>query len=370
MALPKVTHSDLTKLMELVMKSRHWLLIVGKPGIGKTVGAVTFAEMNGIDYLVSNPGISDPTDFKGLPAKVTRQKPVMDDMALMLKDAGLELDEPTLQAVEEIATFLPFGDLLKIIEADRPMFWILDDLGQAPVSVQTALMPPLSSGMIGNYKLSEHVYIIATTNGREHKAGVKGLLEPVKSRFGMIVELEPKLEDFTSYGYANGYYQPIMDFVHSTPHALCDFKANNGMENSPNPRLWEKLSDILKAAGEGIDKDLRKIICQSCIGESWGAQFNAFLSIYVKMPRYIEIIAEPEEFPMDHSPDIRMAILGMLANQGQVEHSKEIFTYINKLNKESQVVFFRSLSAMKSPLRDTEQGQRWLAENMEIYCDI
>jgi MoxR-like ATPase len=241
MAIPKVTHTQLVDIIRLSWLTRQPLLIVGSPGIGKTESAKDFAKSEGIKLQIDNPGISDPTDYKGLPGKAKRIKKSTDP----LDELDLLGDDDAPQEEIDIATFLPFGTLLNMIEADEPTLWAWDDMGQAPPSVQVSLMPILSEGQIGEHHISPNVHIIATTNGREHKAGVKGLLEPVKSRFGMIVELVPDLESFSTWGYDNGIDHTIIDYLNYHPEDLCKFEANLGMENSPNPRLWWKLSQQL-----------------------------------------------------------------------------------------------------------------------------
>ena len=67
----------------------------------------------------------------------------------------------------------------------------LDDLGQAPMSVQAAAMQLILARRINGFKISDKVIFMAATNRREDKAGVTGILEPVKSRFAWIVELVP-----------------------------------------------------------------------------------------------------------------------------------------------------------------------------------
>jgi hypothetical protein len=61
--------------------------------------------------VTSQPIISDPVNFKGLP---------------LFKDGHAE--------------FLPFGDLLDLMETTEETLWFFDDLIQAPTAVQAALM--------------------------------------------------------------------------------------------------------------------------------------------------------------------------------------------------------------------------------------
>src|SRR4051812_21302045 len=105
-----------SKLQSFLVQAfaNNWpVLIKGAPGCGKTDSWDTAVDIYADEYeseadrLVIHPVISDPTDAKGLPG-----------------------------IVEGKADFLPFGDLRRMIEAKRPLFVLLDDLGQAPAVVQ------------------------------------------------------------------------------------------------------------------------------------------------------------------------------------------------------------------------------------------
>lgn len=378
MSLPKVNHRMLRNFVHLSCATKRPLLIVGAPAVGKTVSTFQYSEEYGYDMILSHPVISDPSDFKGLGAKSRRKvlKPSeLDELERMLADK--EEDEWTM---EDIAIFLPFGDLLRAIEADRPTIWFFDDFGQAPMAVQAACMQIIGQRMIAGHKISDHVRIIAATNRREDKAGVKGLLSPVKSRFGMKVELVATLEDTVAYFYKQGIYQPIIDFIQSHKDALHDDTPDNTMESGPSPRTWEYLSQMIQ---ETQDTEMQQVLseyndkknpflkqlCSSCIGQAWGEQFYVHLSIYDRIPRYEDIISEPEDFPMDHPIDVRFAILSMLATQGKARHSKEIFTYVTKLAKTYQLIFIRAIVATGSPLKDSREAQLWITTNMDLYMD-
>ena len=154
--------NDLTKLLTLAFQHNLKVLIKGAPGIGKTDIVVEAANAADADLVLMHPAVSDPTDFKGLPA-----------------------------VVKSHAEFLPYGQLRKLIDATRKTICFIDDIGQAPHAVQAALMQLLQSREIDGHRISDHVTFCGATNDTSHMAGVQNLLEPVKSRWDTIVELVP-----------------------------------------------------------------------------------------------------------------------------------------------------------------------------------
>ena len=153
---------QLTTALAAAGKARLRILIKGAPGIGKTQIVRAVAAALGATLITMHPSVSDPTDFKGLPF-----------------------------IVDGHAEFLPFGELEKVLNATKLTILFLDDLGQGSTAVQAGVMQ-LADRIKGN----PHVVLWAATNERAHRAGVTGLLEPVKSRFDSIIKL---VTDFASW---------------------------------------------------------------------------------------------------------------------------------------------------------------------------
>jgi len=360
--LPKITHAELPSFIKLSIETGENLLIVGKPGIGKTKGVFDFAKAYDYTVELAHPAVEDPTNRQGFPSKATRtvvEEP--DELDAMLGNT----ETKTYQ--EDYATFLYFGQQLRLMHAKKPTILMADDFGQAPGAVQAGWMQLLGSRQLNESRLPDCVHIIAATNSREDKAGVKGLLEPVKSRFGIIVELVADLDSFRDFAYAKGLPHVLTDYLNFTPGALHEWNPNIGMENSPCPRLWEKLGKYMNNLKDCENQAFIEKVCSSAIGEKHGSRFAAFCKLYKSIPRYEEIIADPDNFEINHSLDVRYAIIGLLANMGKENHSDKVFQIIRKFAKEYQVVFMRTISALKSPLINTLEAKTWCAENATIY---
>ena len=220
--------TQLTRLLEFAILNRFPVLITGSPGIGKTDIVKQSARATEARLLVSHPVVSDPTDYKGLPFVIETE-------------SGKRAD------------FLPFGDLAQICSTQEKTVFFFDDLGQAPASVQAAVMQLLLARRINGHRVSEQVTFVAATNRREDKAGVQGILEPVKSRFFSIVELETDIEDWVKWAIESNMPAELIAFVRFRPDLLNDFKPTREMKNSPCPRT---LAFIGKAINAGLPSDL------------------------------------------------------------------------------------------------------------------
>ena len=142
-------------LKEVLIKAfqgRRKVLITGPPGIGKSDVTYQASVAAKGDLVLSHPVCSDPTDFKGFPFPVENTH----------------------------ADFLPFGDLLKLMEATGLTIMFLDDLGQARPATQAALMQLILGGQINGKVINkEYVVFVGATNRAEDLAGVRNILEPV-----------------------------------------------------------------------------------------------------------------------------------------------------------------------------------------------
>src|SRR3990167_9648187 len=162
---------DLTTLLEAAIRERLNVLIVGAPGLGKTQIEAQAAKQAKALNFVFHPSISDPTDAKGMPWLTTNG------------DGKAQAD------------FVPFGELQGVLDAiaeKLPCAVFLDDLGQATPATQASYMSLMD-------RLRGECAVIAATNRRVDRAGVSGLLEPVKSRFHTIVNFEANLEDWVTW---------------------------------------------------------------------------------------------------------------------------------------------------------------------------
>src|SRR6185437_7083804 len=189
-------------LLVSTIKAAMPVLIVGKPGVGKSDVVGQASVDADAEILISHPAVADPTDAKRL---------------------------PWAEPGAAVATFLPFGDLAQAMSAKKPLVWFLDDLGQASPAVQASFMQLILARRVNGHALPKEVVFIAATNRREDRAGVSGILEPVKSRFAAIVEMDVDTDDWTTWATHNDIRAEVVAFMRMRPELLCDFKPTGDM---------------------------------------------------------------------------------------------------------------------------------------------
>jgi hypothetical protein len=320
----QVTPSQLTTLLSKTIPAHLPVLVTGMPGIGKSDIIGQAAEAAGADFMVTHPAVSDPTDFKGL---------------------------PWAEAGADVATFLPFGDLALMVNAKKLLVVLIDDLGQATPAVQAAVMQLLLARQVNGHKLSDNVVFIAATNRRTDRAGVTGLLEPVKSRFAAIVELVTDVDEHAEWALNQPWYPAeLVAFHRFRPALLADFKPSADLTNSPLPRTWANAAKIL---GLGLDPELELAALAGAVGDGAAAELVAFLRLVRELPDIESIIADPENAPIPDSPGTLYAVVTALGSKASVDTFEGISRYAGRL-LEAGNGEFATLLARDAIRRDPE----------------
>ena len=327
---------QLNQAIKFAIKNKYPLLIKGSPGIGKTQILTQACLETGTELIVSHPVVSDPTDYKGLPF-------------------------PTKDGTE--ATFLPFGDLLKLINADKPTVFFLDDIGQASSSVQASLMHLLLARRINGHAVSEHVVFLAATNRRQDRAAVQGILEPVKSRFAAILELEVNVDDWVDWAIVQGLPVELIAFVRFRPNLLHDFKPTADIINTPNPRTVAAVGMMMNA---GLPKDTEYEMISGAAGEGFAAEFLGFLKIYRDLPDIEKLIADPENAIVPDEPSVLFAVCGSLSAKANKKNLGNIIKFTDRLPGEFQVLLIKDAIKRNKSLSNTKEFSAWAIKHADV----
>jgi len=295
--------SQLTSFLAAAIPARLPVLITGAPGVGKSQIVEQAAASAGADLILSHPAVADPTDAKGLP--------------WVAKDG-------------ESATFLPFGELARAIRAERPTVWFLDDLGQAPAAVQASFMQLLLARRVNGHALPEHVSFVAATNRRTDRAGVSGILEPVKSRFAAIVELEPHIDDWCVWALAHDLPAEVIAFLRFRPDLLCAFAPSADLTNCPLPRTWAHAAKLLAL---GLSGPVQHMALAGAVGEGAAVEFGAFLRLWAELPNIDAILIDPDAQPLPTQPATLYAVVTALGTKAAAKTFPRIARYAERLTE-------------------------------------
>lgn len=298
--------SQLVQLLLAAISARHSVLIVGGPGIAKTSVVDQTVQQLGAGMVTEHPALNDPTDAKGF---------------------------PWMQPGDKTATFVPFGNLAEVLAATGLTVWFWDDLGQAPPAVQTSYMPWLLARAQGGRKLPDDVVIIAATNRRTDRAGVAGVLEPVKSRFTTIVELEPDLDEWCQWAMTGGKKDIPPELIaflrfRSGDNFLNKFEPTADLKNSPTPRTWHNAGKILNLQ---LSTSVEAAALAGAVGEGASTELLAYVRMFRELPNIDAILVDADSVDIPTAPNVLYAVTTALASRANDRNVKRVFRYGERL---------------------------------------
>lgn len=317
-----VTPSQLQTLLAAMIPARLPLLITGAPGVGKSDIIAQATAQAGADLLISHPAVADPTDAKGLPWP---------------------------KAGTDEATFLPFGELATAIKATNPTVWLLDDLGQATPAVQASFMQLILARRVNGHVLPDTVTFVAATNRRTDRAGVSGILEPVKSRFACIVELEPTIDDWSAWAYAHNVSPTLIAFLRFKPDLLSAFTASADLTNSPVPRTWAHLARLESL---NLPAAIESAAMAGAVGEGASLEYLSFRQMYKSLVNIDAILLNPDKAAIPSKPSELYATAVGIASRANDTNFARIATYATRMYTEAGKGEFAVLMVRDAIRRD------------------
>lgn len=327
-------------LLAFMFEQNLPVLIKGTPGIGKSDIVAQVAKKVGMPLIISHPVVADPTDYKGLPFAVR-----------------------TGNGISE-AQFLPFGDLKRLLETEEPVIYFLDDLGQATPAVQSAVMQLILARQVNGHKISPEVRFVAATNGRADRANVQGILEPVKSRFASIIQLDVKTDDWVDWAYKHKMPFELISFIQFKPSMLNDFQASRDIVNSPCPRTVAFIGKMLNA---GLPDNVRFEAISGAAGESFAIEFTGFVKCYINLPTIDEIISGPMRARLPDSISARYAITGAIVDAMEEKNITPIMKYLERLGNEMTVMALKNASMKNPNITSNSTFINWAMKHSDLF---
>jgi MoxR-like ATPase len=330
-------------------------LIVGPPGVGKSDIVEQACAITGHKLIITHPVTSDPTDYKGFPwlngmsfvdvlkiaaGKIDKAKKKTLDITKVITDTCSELAKMN---VSVSADFVPFANLELLMNATEPTVFFLDDIGQAPVAVQAACMQLILAREINGKKISEHVVFVAATNRREDRAGVQGILDPLKSRF-MIAHLVTSVADWIDWASSvqknslgkpiNGLPDELIQFIqYRGEELLHNYTSTPDLVNHAMPRTVARVGELQLA---GVPKELEYQMFSQTAGEGFAGEYIGFLRMVRDLTSLDLILASPMAVTMPEEPSTLYATCAGLSARADEDTFPAIAEFAERMFDGSQ----------------------------------
>ncbi len=356
-------------------------LLCGPPGIAKTSLITAAAESAGFTVEVTRASLSERIDYGGC---------LVPDIA------------------NGVTRSLPLEMLERLQKTGEKTLLFLDDLGQAPLDVQAAIMRLFDSGFF-----PQNVLIWGATNRPQDKAGVCGLCEPLRSRFHFAFNMatpegavhanavtlgtwKESVEGWTEWLSQNG----------GSPEVIAYHLANNGKnlyawkpsndpsERQPDFRSWETLD---KAFRSGLS-DMNSL--SAIIGKAVASEFLAYSRLRDQLPSMEEILKNPNGCAIpQNAPDACYLTVVMLSQYIQhawgsaivkrqeamekntkvediklspeeTRNGEAVITYVSRIPVHFSAFFFKTVfHKLGSLVGKVPAFKKWFLENKDVFGD-
>ena len=355
--------------LKTLLNARRRVLFVGPPGCAKTARIHAVAKECGYKTVVVRVSLTERIDFGGA---------LIADLA------------------NGVTRALPLEWLRDLKSSKEKWLLFCDDLGQAPMDAQAALMKLFDSG-----ELPDNVVIWGATNRPGDKAGVTALCEPLRSRFHVafaiptpgsaekadgavfLSDWKEELQGWCDWALDHSIPAEIVAWHRSTlgsdlyawaPHADPGVRL-------PDYRSWETVGLNWQ---DGM-RDLQ--IVSAAIGKPHAAKFLAFTKLAEKLPSPQQVFDDPEGAPVPEDNSALYLISATLpaaivkvelstpptaaeqkAKKLQREQADAVIQYMGRLPRVYAALCGRDMyRKLGAPMCDSKHWKKWFEANAALF---
>lgn len=336
-----LTPSDMREVLIKMLGAGQNVMMTGAPGVGKTQLSLQTIEQDlQVPWILTHPIGEDPTYQTGL---------------------GF----PDKKG--DHANFLPFGQMWKAIQSKGRTVWVVDDYGQANDPTKLSYMQLFHGGMINGHRINPEIVFLVLTNRKQDVAGVRGVHEPVKSRFWTIVEMATDANDFITYGTKKGFHEAVLAYIKYEPDDLFKFTPTLELVNSPCPRTWEHVSDLLY---HDFSPRVELPVFAGAIGKEIALKFLSFYRMYKNLIDPDTVVADPSKFKMPECkerPAVLYAMSRAIVKRASRKNIGNIVALADMMPNEFAELMIKLVETQKPDLLETAAMVQFKIKHAATY---
>lgn len=323
--IPVFTPTEFRRHLEDCYAVRRPVLVMGRPGCGKTEIINDFAKDNDLLNVTVRLNGHEPADF-GLPKIYT--------------DAN---------GVPRHCWTVPdffVSDKEDIPKGYKGVLGFFDELGQAYPQMQNRIREWVNEHTLNRQNMHKDVFTVLASNFAADKAATypipKHLLNTVS-----VVALAPSMDDSLRYISERDIHEDIGGFIRWKQGEMLDSFDPDATQNCTSRSLCN-LSPFIRQGSTSL------ALFQSMIGEGWAAEFKAYIDCKKECPTVEEIEKDPVGTPVpdEDRTDLLCATAAMLGRALNPKNGDKIIRYLTRMTSEYCVfalrdAFRRDANAMK-----------------------
>lgn len=335
------------------------------------------------------PGIGKSSMLKVLAQRLPNYETAYIDCTLLdLGDFALPYTEQAGSDLK-VTKFAPNARFK--FQSDKPVIVMLDEIGKAMKAVKNVLLTLMLEKRIGDVKLPEGSIVFGTTNLATDGVG-DSLEAHARNRVCFVTVRKPSAgftadgsvesDSWGAWALENDIAPEIIAWVKQFPHALESY-TDKAQKDNPyifnptkagqsafvTPRSLEKASHIAKK--RAILGDSVTISALSgTIGESASRDMQAFFTVVDKLPTWEAIVENPKKAKVPDDAVAKCILVFSAITRVDKETLPKWLEYADKLDKELQALFARSIvkSTSKQAMAvSNKEFVKWATDNQWLF---
>lgn len=287
------------------------------------------------------------------------------------------------QVVEEnghrVVRFVPNAQFM--VHTGRPAIICFDELGKTAMrSVQNAVLPILHERRVGDARLHPQTIVFATTNLSTDGVGDQ-VPAHARNRMCSVTVRKPTAGEWLGWADRHGVAAEICAFVKQFPHVMASYTDSSQKDNpyiyQPSksqlafvtPRSLEKASAVVKGRAL-LGHNATANALAGLLGPVAAADMTTFLTVADALPTLDSVTSDPEKAKVPADAAAIMVLIFGLLRHATTENLAAIMTYLRRLPKEAQSVFFEQalMSDEKTKIFIRNAAfKQWATANSYLY---
>lgn len=276
-------------------------------------------------------------------------------------------------------------------QSDKPVIVMLDEIGKAMKAVKNVLLTLMLEKRIGDVKLPEGSIVFGTTNLATDGVG-DSLEAHARNRVCFVTVRKPSAgfgadgsvesDSWGAWALENDIAPEIIAWVKQFPHALESY-TDKAQKDNPyifnptkagqsafvTPRSLEKASHIAKKRSL-LGDSVTISALSGTIGESASRDMQAFFTVVDKLPTWEAIVENPDKAKVPDDAVAKCILVFSAITRVDKETLPKWLKYADKLDKELQALFARSIvkSTSKQAMAvSNKEFVKWATDNQWLF---
>lgn len=244
----------------------------------------------------------------------------------------------------------------------------LDEFGQGEPEVKRAAAELILNRRVGPWRLPKGWSVIAASNRASDRSGVTKSFDFVINRRAQV-EVTPDVNSWEGWANRNGIEPLIVAYAVSNPHIVFEGKVPERQGPFCTPRSLVMLSRLLrtiKPTGELPTDGAAIELAAGLIGEAAAQQLVAHIRLGHELPKFDEIVKDPDNTKIPVKPDARMLAIYELSARVDATTAKPVLHYVDRFPKEFAATFAKSVCQRIPAIVMTDAFSQWATKNATL----